>query len=79
MYMSKYEYQSELMYCHFSEKQFVSYMYCFRKLTQRERELIIEFAKLEDLKNGSVTGVQQGQRMAQCTIVTTFDFHCNIM
>ena len=31
-----------------------------RKLTQQQRELILEYAKTEQLENGTVNGLEQG-------------------
>ena len=33
---------------------------CCSKLSERQRELILEFAKTEQLDNGTVNGLEQG-------------------
>ena len=36
-----------------------------RKLTERQRELIVEYARTEQLENGTVNGVKQGLLFVQ--------------
>ena len=46
---------------------FVSFLSLFRKLTDQQRELITQFAQTENLSNGTVDGIDQGQ-CDQCAL-----------
>lgn len=43
-----------------------SQIFFSRQLTARQKELLLEYAQLEDIRDGTVDGVQQGQDFSTC-------------